>query len=523
MHRIAIFQALCRGALLCLLSASFIISLHGQVRIKEKVTINPRAAATSSVSRTLTVVFSRPAGLIEQKPCDPTPTGKLQNGLSVTNGSCGVGGTVDLGGGAGSISVAAVSGRYDAASVMNWTTEGIATVDAFLDDVQIEHYVYERAAASGCSYCQEGPSEPIVFESSIHIGSGLSSILHGDQNSFGINPGNRVICEANAWYQATDPVTVRISAGEQYGNLYHSDGTLIGTSYTGTLSDIARSGCFYRADGDEPPPEGGTVTVTAEVANAGISSSTSFTIAGTDCNPPPTCSANPLPPPISINEVANSFDGIDACSERANALGVFKPASGGTGGGFAEAFSVDACYDPVARHWRYIIPELKINAIVDLCPGHFGTYQPISDVTQVVGNKCCALTDFQGHRHYPISIRSDGYLLLPVLLAHERRHEQDYLDLLLSMRSSFDEALRGVTPTCETYDTQQKAQEHGDRFVRGYLSNFISEVNYEWDKRTKRPGYEDQVQNDIWLQYLIDIYEETLAVDPSTCREVICQ
>ena len=127
-------------------------SAFSQVTIKEKLDVGSPHARTQDDSHTLVFSFSRPNGVITQQPYYPYQT--LTNNMLIHNDACGESQTVNVDGGAGTVTFNdAVSGGWYTIEIgMCTVTAGEAYLDIFLDGVQICHYVDYRDAPTSPLY-----------------------------------------------------------------------------------------------------------------------------------------------------------------------------------------------------------------------------------------------------------------------------------------------------------------------------------------------------------------------------------
>ncbi len=133
--------------------------------------------------------------------------------------------------------------------------------------------------SSGPSSCptENSYSHQTSLQSAIWINENVQSILHGDNISFGLGSAYSDPC-STPWAPVSDQVKMDIVDGQQYGNFYHNDGSMIGPTYTALLSDISTLGCYFKADGKQPCGATANISVTASVPSAGISSQVSFQV-----------------------------------------------------------------------------------------------------------------------------------------------------------------------------------------------------------------------------------------------------
>jgi hypothetical protein len=240
----------------------------------------------------------------------------------------------------------------------------------------------------------------------------------------------------------------------------------------------------------------------------------------------------PFPPlpEFSVITHPNGFEGINACedSERdTRTLGVFMPVSAR----LVEPFAVNLCLDRASDSWRFSIPEITINTILDQCD--FGSRRPIRTLTgaRLIQDQCCALFDFTGHYSYPIrAFRQDAYVIVDAILAHEQEHKRDFDKVLTEAREAvfFDALVSGVHPSCTDY-TEEQARELIRRFLDTMRENLIEAIKTKWNKRTgdlntpERDAYEQDVQRRDAIKNIIEDYKKALRFTESECRTTHCQ
>ncbi|MBI4548940.1 MAG: hypothetical protein HY707_13230 [Ignavibacteriae bacterium] len=191
---------------------------------------------------------------------------------------------VSVNSGYAELTVPIVNYGYEVSTVYASNTEGIATLDVYLDNVQISHVEEYRGASGGCLYTSgPGPRAGIVLSTDLAFWAGVNSIPHGGFNSLSLADPSPVACSQTAWFPNVDPVTVSIVDGIAYGKLQlGTEGPFV-TSVTAMIGEI-NTGLQYIANGVQPPASGGIVTLEASVRGGLITKQTSFTVTRTGCN-----------------------------------------------------------------------------------------------------------------------------------------------------------------------------------------------------------------------------------------------
>ena len=247
-----------------------------QVTIRDKIIIGPRIFRILNSNRTLTADFTWSGDLSTLDPCDPFHQIHY-NILALANSQCNLYQQTNVDNGEGSVSLSStLSGVYHISTYLNTVSSGTGTWHVYLDGNQIDQFTSSRDPSPCLSI--GGVDHEVDIQSTIHISAGLQNIFHGNSNSFNLGPGNFDVCLPHAWSPVIDLIKLEITDGQAYGNFYHSDGTLIGSNYTASLSDISTLGCYFKADGIQPCGASANVTVTASVPVAGISEGTSFSV-----------------------------------------------------------------------------------------------------------------------------------------------------------------------------------------------------------------------------------------------------
>jgi|ERR1041384_275484 hypothetical protein len=264
---------------------AILLSCHGdvfaQVIIKEKITINPKGRETASGSRTLRADWSRPAGVITHEPCDPNQI--LPNNIELWNHACGSYAVASLDNGSGSVSVTAVAGLYDILTGSKTVTAGTATLNVFLDGIQIAQFLEPRVAPNTqCEWLEAVIDSRVSLFSDYNFAATNPSILHGNTNTFTLG-ATETDCSTTVWDPGTDLINLTITTGSELGHLK------LGADGAPSSSLLVRSGdvgsVTFIADGRQPKAASEPVTIDAQVNAAGIDHQATFQVL---CNLQPT-------------------------------------------------------------------------------------------------------------------------------------------------------------------------------------------------------------------------------------------
>jgi hypothetical protein len=217
------------------------------------------------------------------------------------------------------------------------------------------------------------------------------------------------------------------------------------------------------------------------------------------CDGPP-CEGSTASPSISISEVGRDYPKLEgdpcATEEGQRSGGVFRvlreseePVS---------KFSPEVCFDPTANVWKFSVGSLNLRVLVTTCPEAVRErgFQLIESVDQIPDAEACdARLDILGHYEYPVRARPKGYILHPVLFAHERVHRKQFERKLSEARDegTFDKELGELTVPCEETSSLEDAREKGRREIER-LANDLLELASNLMAEERRSMGNDQFE-----------------------------
>jgi hypothetical protein len=236
------------------------------------------------------------------------------------------------------------------------------------------------------------------------------------------------------------------------------------------------------------------------------------------CDGPP-CEGEINPPSLPLQEVKRSEMPIDPCLTPGK-TGV-PPAGGFRPLGAPEKpvgpFEVDACYDPQADRWKFKVGQIPIRVFLDLCENNLVDFKLINDVSEIVeADACLALEDIRRHYTYPIVVREKGYILRPILLAHEQVHKSDYQKALDEAKGVFEKKFIETQLACEEAGSLEEAKKKGEGAIRSHVMSLLTAAFDGYRTKTAPPDYEQTIQES--LEQLIKQYEDRLKALHPHCK-----
>ncbi|HXG38333.1 MAG TPA: hypothetical protein VNL36_06160 [Bacteroidota bacterium] len=236
------------------------------------------------------------------------------------------------------------------------------------------------------------------------------------------------------------------------------------------------------------------------------------------CDGPP-CEGGITPPSLPLQEVKRSEMPTDPC---------LTPGKTGIppGGGFRPLgapekpvgpFEVDACYDSQRDKWKFKVEQIPIRVFLDLCENNLADFKLINDVSEITAaDACLALEDIRRHYNYPIVVRERGYILRPVLLAHEQVHKNDYQKALDEAKGVFEKKFIETQLACEEAGSLEEAKKKGEGTIRSHVMSLLTAALDGYQTKTAPPDYEQTIQES--LEQLIKQYEDRLKALHPNCN-----
>jgi hypothetical protein len=251
------------------------------------------------------------------------------------------------------------------------------------------------------------------------------------------------------------------------------------------------------------------------------------------CEDAPQCPDIPmLPPFITLQIQPNGFAGNNLCAFSNPGeirLGIFGLLQGSNA---VVPFSVDACFDKNTGKWRFFVPEIKLNAIEDLCTANISAngFQLIDNCNQVPSSDSLqAIKDLTIQKnYYGFKDPNDPsykvkYISTQGLVWHENKHERDNAGIINSLRPEWEKLFNEIQPACEEYKDIVEAAEKGWIAVKIKLTPFMDEFDKRfalkyYDKKKANPNspdydpaekgrkdkYEQDTQKDLIVQLFLD-------------------
>jgi hypothetical protein len=188
---------------------------------------------------------------------------------------------------------------------------------------------------------------------------------------------------------------------------------------------------------------------------------------------------------------------------------------------------IEVCFDDNTKSWRYNLPEVEVNVILDECSDNIARYTKLGSVTDVVfiPDKCCAWRDFKGQLNkYPITTRKNGYLIYEAVQLHEQVHKADFLeDVEKAKKEVLEALLKGLNPSCEEYPTFEAGKGRIEEVIDIALNEFKSEAKDNWNSRAQQSNYELKTQSNPKVEDKVNEYIKALGLGSTGCPgDFIC-
>jgi hypothetical protein len=188
---------------------------------------------------------------------------------------------------------------------------------------------------------------------------------------------------------------------------------------------------------------------------------------------------------------------------------------------------IEVCFDDNTKSWRYNLPEVEVNVILDECSDNIAPYAKLELINDVkfIPDKCCAWRDFKGQLNkYPITTRRKGYLIFEAVQLHEQVHKADFLeDVEKEKRKVLEALLKGLNPSCEEYPTFEAGKNKIEEQIKGVFDLFESEVKKDWNSRAQDSNYELKTQSNKIVEDKVNEYIKALGLGPTGCPgDIIC-
>jgi len=227
----------------------------GQIRIQERISINPAVANRVTVGASIRVEFSWDAATANarmylQAPC-------LVASDTVLYPTAGT--TVSY------TFADAHAGLYRVNPQLSIYPSTVVTVTTkiFLNDSLVVETVASDLGTLCGGYCPFPGASQFVYTppafTTFALTTSFPGIYHSRSLSLDLQGGYD--CTENEWIPASDPVTLQITSGAELGEFCRLSGNCLGAAITVLASEL--SDIQFVADGVEPPAEGSSVMVQA--------------------------------------------------------------------------------------------------------------------------------------------------------------------------------------------------------------------------------------------------------------------
>jgi hypothetical protein len=224
------------------------------------------------------------------------------------------------------------------------------------------------------------------------------------------------------------------------------------------------------------------------------------------------CEEENFLPEVSLNQVPNGYSGKDACShDEVTPAGVFKP--------FIVddeeyIYNIEVCYNKQLQAWWFNLDNdhtFLVNYILEVCEKNLNKkgIELIYDYTGFPAGYSCDDMDWDLFSHYIYGFRvfpPPNYALEIIIRAHEEQHKSDFQILVNNRKNIIDNLLLEEIKDCESFSTQQEAQEYWEERIKYILGEFRDNLKKGsddlWGKwgTEKREIYERITQGKIkWL------------------------
>lgn len=230
-----------------IVSAYLCESLRAQVRIREKVSIDPQPISTPPS------VQSGDINLVVKFSYSATYRADRAHSLRVTN--CAADQILDPMSNSATVSIPARSGTNKA--TIRWSTPVGGGSGTWRYSFEIDGAVILEDEDEINCFCT------MIFLPEVFLHSGMrftlpTSITHGDSVAITMTNQPFTSCSKTVWHPLMK-TTISITQGQELGSFYDENGVNLGTSVTGNQFELAK--IRYKADGEQPEGEKATLSI----------------------------------------------------------------------------------------------------------------------------------------------------------------------------------------------------------------------------------------------------------------------
>jgi hypothetical protein len=223
------------------------------------------------------------------------------------------------------------------------------------------------------------------------------------------------------------------------------------------------------------------------------------------CDGPP-CEGEPTVPPIVLKEVRGTDLRENPCEKEqpeGKVLGgVFRPLNE------VEEYPVQACFDQTTERWEFSIGTMTVKVLFDICEEQLtrAGFRLINSIDEIPAEEACSdevFSDIGAHFRYGATIRRNGFLLRPVILAHEQVHKAQYEGYLRDSRTKFDEEILQLRYKCEEAASIEEAERKAKERVIELMQRLLDAASALRSQARSRSDHEDITHSDQRVQKLV--------------------
>jgi len=223
------------------------------------------------------------------------------------------------------------------------------------------------------------------------------------------------------------------------------------------------------------------------------------------CDGPP-CAGEPTVPPIELKEVRGTALKDNPCErelpEGKVLGGVFRPLNE------VEEYSIQACFDQTAERWEFSVGAITVKVLLDICEEQLtrAGFRLINSIDEIPEEEACSdevFSDIGAHFRYGAPIRKNGFLLRPVIVAHEQVHKAQYEGYLRDSRTKFDEEILQLLYKCEEAESMEEAIEKATERVKKLMEDMMTNALRLRQEARSRSDHEERTHADQRVQQLI--------------------
>ena len=233
----------------------------------------------------------------------------------------------------------------------------------------------------------------------------------------------------------------------------------------------------------------------------------------------PVCSGEPEAPEIN----AENEGPIYSLCDKQRSDGIVRGAFSKSWNWPYKLITVLVCFNKQTNKRQYEISENKISLKYNLpiCYENLNSLYP-----NLIGNLNDLYTISKSDFYLPVRIfekqykycggSGNTYYIAEATVKHEKRHRDDYIEMLDQLKDEFDlpNKLVKYKPNCNEIDNYNDALQKGAEKIKNKLKQFLRDFKTRWFKKVGRKGspkraqYEKQTQDRI--NYIIRNYIKEL-------------